>query len=77
MPEFGTRPPEKRERTELTAATEHVKGIDLVNEVGFPTVRVECLAAVGGRRYYRVSTERKGQSFDFYTTRKGLLRHAE
>lgn len=57
------------------AATERVKGIDLVNEVGFPKVRVECLSTVGGRRYYRVSTEREGQSFQFYTTRKGLLRH--
>ena len=59
-----------------SAATrpEKVKGIDLVNEEGFPSVRIECLATVGGRRYYRVSTER--QTFDFFTTRKGLLRHA-
>ena len=63
------------EQTHGASTPERVKGIDLVNEDGFPNVRIECLCAVGGRRYYRVATERKGQTFDFYTTRKGLLRH--
>ena len=52
---------------------EKVAGVDLVDtEDWFATVRIERLAVVPGRMFYKVSTDR--DAFTFYVTPSGLLR---